>query len=76
MLTHPDIDPIAFSIGPLALRREPDAHPGYLAPGLTMGQSLSPPMMAAGLVVFWRAAGNVSRRSCCRDRAASRRVRK
>jgi phosphatidylglycerol:prolipoprotein diacylglycerol transferase len=41
--------------------REPDAHLGFLALGLTMGQWLSLPMIAAGLVVFWWAARNVSR---------------
>ncbi len=41
--------------------REPDAHLGFLALGLTMGQWLSLPMIAAGLAVFWWAARNVSR---------------
>jgi phosphatidylglycerol:prolipoprotein diacylglycerol transferase len=41
--------------------REPDSHLGFLALGLTMGQWLSLPMIAAGLIVFWWAARNVSR---------------
>jgi phosphatidylglycerol:prolipoprotein diacylglycerol transferase len=33
--------------------REPDAFLGYLAFGMTMGQWLSLPMIAAGLALFW-----------------------
>ena len=33
--------------------REPDNYLGFLALGLTMGQWLSLPMVAAGLVLFW-----------------------
>jgi len=33
--------------------REPDAYLGFLALGLTMGQWLSLPMIAAGLALFW-----------------------
>ena len=40
------------------LAREPDAYLGYLAFGLTMGQWLSAPMIAAGLALFfWSARG-------------------
>jgi phosphatidylglycerol:prolipoprotein diacylglycerol transferase len=35
------------------LAREPDAHLGLLALGLTMGQWLSAPMIAAGIALFW-----------------------
>ncbi len=42
--------------------REPDAHLGYLALGLTMGQWLSLPMIAAGLVLFWWSARNAASR--------------
>jgi phosphatidylglycerol:prolipoprotein diacylglycerol transferase len=35
------------------LAREPDAHLGVLALGLTMGQWLSAPMIAAGIALFW-----------------------
>ena len=35
--------------------REPDAHIGFLAGGVTMGQLLSAPMLAAGLWLIWRA---------------------
>ena len=38
--------------------REPDAHLGYLAFGLSMGQWLSFPMVAAGLVLLVWSAGN------------------
>jgi phosphatidylglycerol:prolipoprotein diacylglycerol transferase len=40
--------------------REPDAHLGYLALGLTMGQWLSLPMIAAGLILFWWSARNAA----------------
>jgi phosphatidylglycerol:prolipoprotein diacylglycerol transferase len=36
--------------------REPDAHLGFLALGLTMGQWLSLPMIAAGLALYWWSA--------------------
>jgi phosphatidylglycerol:prolipoprotein diacylglycerol transferase len=36
--------------------REPDAHLGYLALGLSMGQWLSLPLIAAGLLLFWWSA--------------------
>ena len=35
------------------LAREPDAHLGLLALGLTMGQWLSLPMIAGGIALFW-----------------------
>jgi phosphatidylglycerol:prolipoprotein diacylglycerol transferase len=35
------------------LAREPDAHLGVLALGLSMGQWLSLPMVAAGITLFW-----------------------
>ena len=41
--------------------REPDAHLGYLAFGLTMGQWLSLPMVAAGLALFWWSARKAAR---------------
>ena len=37
------------------LFREPDAHLGFLAGGLTMGQLLSLPLLAAGLWLILRA---------------------
>jgi len=43
------------------LGREPDAHLGYLALGLSMGQWLSLPMIVAGLVLFWWSARNATR---------------
>jgi phosphatidylglycerol:prolipoprotein diacylglycerol transferase len=42
---------VARFIGEFA--REPDAVLGYLAFGMTMGQWLSLPMIAAGLALFW-----------------------
>ena len=36
------------------LAREPDAYPGYLIGGTTMGQWLSLPMLLAGLFLLWR----------------------
>jgi phosphatidylglycerol---prolipoprotein diacylglyceryl transferase len=42
------------------LAREPDAHLGYLALGLTMGQWLSLPMIAAGLILYWWSARTAS----------------
>ena len=36
------------------LFREPDAHIGFLAPGITMGQLLSLPMLLAGIaLIVW-----------------------
>ncbi|MGB0697355.1 MAG: prolipoprotein diacylglyceryl transferase [Rhodospirillaceae bacterium] len=35
--------------------REPDAHIGFLAMGVTMGQLLSLPMLAVGVAFIWRA---------------------
>jgi len=35
--------------------REPDAYLGFFAGGITMGQILSLPMLAAGLFLIWRA---------------------
>ncbi len=40
--------------------REPDAHLGLLALGLSMGQWLCVPMMAAGAWLWWRAGKNPS----------------
>ena len=40
--------------------REPDAHLGLLALGLSMGQWLCVPMMAAGAWLWWRARKNPS----------------
>ena len=37
------------------LFRQPDAHLGFLAAGLTMGQWLSLPMLLGGLYLIWRA---------------------
>ncbi len=37
------------------LFRQPDAHIGFLAGGITMGQLLSLPMLLAGLWLIWRA---------------------
>jgi len=59
-LTRPGLITGAFLIGYAAARtvgelfREPDAHIGFLGGGLTMGQLLSLPMLAAGLaLVAW-----------------------
>jgi phosphatidylglycerol:prolipoprotein diacylglycerol transferase len=35
--------------------REPDAHLGLLALGLSMGQWLCVPMVVLGLIIWWRA---------------------
>ena len=35
--------------------REPDAHLGLLALGLTMGQWLCVPMVLGGMALWWRA---------------------
>jgi phosphatidylglycerol:prolipoprotein diacylglycerol transferase len=40
--------------------REPDAYLGYLALGLTMGQWLSLPMVAAGIALFFWSARNAN----------------
>ncbi len=45
------------------LFREPDAHLGFLLDGLTMGQLLSLPMIAAGLVLLARSYAGSSRSS-------------
>ena len=45
------------------LFREPDAHLGLLAGVLSMGQVLSLPMLAAGLVMIWLVQKNPSRQS-------------
>jgi phosphatidylglycerol:prolipoprotein diacylglycerol transferase len=45
---------VARFIGEFA--REPDAFLGYLALGMTMGQWLSAPMIAAGIFLFWWSA--------------------
>jgi phosphatidylglycerol:prolipoprotein diacylglycerol transferase len=45
------------------LFREPDAHLGYLLGGLTMGQLLSLPMMAAGLFLLARSHAGAKRSS-------------
>ena len=43
---------IARTVGELF--RQPDAHIGFLSGGVTMGQTLSLPMLAVGLWMIWR----------------------